>query len=131
MNCSRELTRIEGILKFSYIKFNKWNNTRNRTIRAYNFENKYITEFKNRVDEHFKVLYFLNGTQQWYLMMLNFLSFLFLAVIVIFILMYKETFTAKVIGILITYSIILQADLIEFLSSFSNCENTMTTMERS
>ena len=45
--------------------------------------------------------------------------------------MYKETFTAKVIGILLTYCIVLQADLIEFLSSFSNFENTMTKMERS
>ena len=131
MNCSRELTRIEGILNSPILNLINETIPGTATIRAYNFENKYITEFQKRVDEHFKVLYFLNGTQQWYLMMLNFLSFLFLAVIVIFTLMYKETFTAKVIGILLTYSIVLQADLIEFLSSFSNFENTMTKMERS
>ena len=131
MNCSRELTRIEGILNSPILNLINETIPGTATIRAYNFENKYISQFQKRVDEHFKVLYFLNGTQQWYLMMLNFASFLFLVVIVVFTLMYKETFTAKVIGILLTYCIVLQADLIEFLSSFSNFENTMTKMERS
>jgi ATP-binding cassette subfamily C (CFTR/MRP) protein 1 len=44
---------------------------------------------------------------------------------------HKNKFTPKIIGIILTYSLVLQEDIIEFLSSFSNFENTMTKMERS
>ena len=46
-------------------------------------------------------------------------------------LMHKTKFTPRIIGVILTYSLILQEDMIEFLSSFSNFENTMTKMERS
>ena len=73
----------------------------------------------------------MNGIYQWYLFCLNFLEFIFLCCIIIISLIYKDKFTSKIIGLLLTYSIVLQDDMIEFLSSFSNFENTMTNMERS
>jgi ABC-type multidrug transport system fused ATPase/permease subunit len=45
--------------------------------------------------------------------------------------MHKNKFTPRIIGMILTYSLVLQEDMIEFLSSFSNFENTMTKMERS
>lgn len=56
---------------------------------------------------------------------------LFLTYMVIMTLMHKTKFTPRIIGIILTYSLVLQEDMIEFLSSFSNFENTMTKMERS
>jgi ABC-type multidrug transport system fused ATPase/permease subunit len=50
---------------------------------------------------------------------------------VVMTLMHKTKFTPRIIGVILTYSLILQEDMIEFLSSFSNFENTMTKMERS
>jgi ABC-type multidrug transport system fused ATPase/permease subunit len=50
---------------------------------------------------------------------------------IIITLIHKNKFTPKIIGIILTYSLVLQEDMIEFLSSFSNFENTMTKMERS
>ena len=100
-------------------------------IRAYHLESKFNENFQKKIDEYFKVLFYLNGTYQWYLMMLNFISFLFLVVLIIFTLIEKELYSAKVIGIILSYSIIFQSDIIEFLSAFSNFENTMTKMERS
>ena len=73
----------------------------------------------------------MNGIYQWYLFCLNFLEFLFLCCLISVPLIYKEKFSSKMIGLLLTYSLILQTDMIEFLSSFSNFENTMTNMERS
>ena len=54
-----------------------------------------------------------------------------MVVLIIFTLIEKELYSAKVIGIILSYSIIFQSDIIEFLSAFSNFENTMTKMERS
>jgi hypothetical protein len=38
------------------------------TIRAYSLQNKYIEIFQNKVDEHYKLQYYINGTGQWYLL---------------------------------------------------------------
>ena len=131
INCSIELSRIEGILNSPILNLINETIPGTTIIRAYHLENKFNFSFQERIDEYFKVLFYLNGTYQWYLMMLNFISFLFLVVLLIFSLIHKELYSAKIIGIILSYSIIFQSDIIEFLSSFSNFENTMTKMERS
>ena len=131
INCSRELNRIEGVLNSPILNLVNETIPGTTTIRAYNLQNKYIEIFQNKVDEHYKLLYYINGTGQWYLLCLNLLSMIFLSYMVIMTLMHKNKFTPKIIGIILTYSLVLQEDMIEFLSSFSNFENTMTKMERS
>ena len=130
INCSRELNRIEGVLNSPILNLVNETIPGTATIRAYNLQNKYIELFQEKVDEHYKLLYYINGTGQWYLLCLNLLSMLFLTYMVIMTLMHKNKFTPKIIGIILTYSLILQEDMIEFLSSFSNFENTMTKLER-
>ena len=131
INCSRELNRIEGVLNSPILNLVNETIPGTATIRAYSLQNKYIEIFQNKVDEHYKLQYYINGTGQWYLLCLNLLSIIFLAYIVIMTLTHKNKFTPKIIGIILTYSLVLQEDIIEFLSSFSNFENTMTKMERS
>ena len=130
INCSRELNRIEGVLNSPILNLLNETIPGTTTIRAYNLQNKYIEIFQNKVDEHYKLLYYINGTGQWYLLCLNLLSMLFLTYMVVMTLMHKTKFTPRIIGIILTYSLVLQEDMIEFLSSFSNFENTMTKMER-
>ena len=130
INCSRELNRIEGVLNSPILNLVNETIPGTATIRAYNLQNKYIELFQEKVDEHYKLEYYINGTGQWYLLCLNLLSMLFLTYMVIMTLMHKNKFTPKIIGIILTYSLILQEDMIEFLSSFSNFENTMTKLER-
>ena len=131
INCSRELNRMEGMLNSPILNLVNETIPGTATIRAYNLQNKYIEIFQKKVDEHYKLLYYINGTGQWYLLCLNLLSMLFLTYMVIMTLMHKTKFTPRIIGIILTYSLVLQEDMIEFLSSFSNFENTMTKMERS
>ena len=131
INCSRELNRIEGVLNSPILNLVNETIPGTATIRAYNLQNKYIEIFQDKVDEHYKLLYYINGTGQWYLLCLNALSILFLTYMIVITLMHKNKFTPKIIGIILTYSQVLQEDMIEFLSSFSNFENTMTKMERS
>ena len=130
INCSRELNRIEGVLNSPILNLVNETIPGTATIRAYNLQKKYIELFQEKVDEHYKLEYYINGTGQWYLLILNMLSIIFLTYMVIMTLMHKNKFTPKIIGIILTYSLVLQEDMIEFLSSFSNFENTMTKLER-
>ena len=131
MNCSRELNRLEGISNSPILNLINETISGKITIRAFNYQLLYIKNFQKIIDENYKIRYFMNGIYQWYLFCLNFLEFLFLCCLISVSLIYKEKFSSKVIGLLLTYSLVLQTDMIEFLSSFSNFENTMTNMERS
>ena len=130
INCSRELNRIEGVLNSPILNLVNETIPGTATIRAYNLQKKYLELFQEKVDEHYKLEYYINGTGQWYLLILNMLSILFLTYMVIMTLLHKDKFSPKIIGIILTYSLVLQEDMIEFLSSFSNFENTMTKLER-
>ena len=131
INCSRELHRMEGILNSPILNLVNETIPGISTIRAYNLQQKYIEKFQEKVDEHYKIFFYINGTDQWYLLYLNFFSILFLIYMVLTVLINKDYFTPKIIGIMLTYSVILQEDIIEFLTYFSYFENTMTKMERS
>ena len=131
MNCSRELNRIEGISNSPILNLINETISGKTTIRAFNYQVLYIKNFQKIIDENYKIRYFMNGIYQWYLFCLNILEFIFLCSLISISLIYKDKFTSKIIGLLLTYSLVLQTDMIEFLSSFSNFENTMTNMERS
>ena len=130
MNCSRELNRLEGISNSPIL--NKINETISGkiTIRAFNYQGLYIKNFQKIIDENYKINFYINSIYQWYIFFLNLLEFFFLSCIIGVSLFNKENFDIKTIGLLLTYSIVIQEDLIEFLSSVSNFENTMTNMER-
>ena len=131
MNCSIELNRLEGISNSPILNLINETISGKITIRAFNYQLLYIKNFQKIIDENYKIRFYMNGIYQWYLFCLNFLEFLFLSCLISISLIYKDKFTSKIIGLLLTYSIVLQDDMIEFLSSFSNFENTMTNMERS
>ena len=130
MNCSRELNRLEGISNSPIL--NKINETISGkiTIRAFNYQGLYIKNFQKIIDENYKINFYINSIYQWYILCLNLLEFIFLSCIIFVSLLNKEKFDTKTIGLLLTYSIVIQEDLIEFLSSVSSFENTMTNMER-
>ena len=130
MNCSVELNRLEGISNSPILNLINETISGKTTIRAFNYQLLYIKNFQSIIDENHKIRYFMNGIYQWYLFTLNILEFLFLSVIISVSLLYKDKFTPKIIGLLLTYSLVLQDDMIEFMSSFSSFENTMTNMER-
>ena len=130
MNCSVELNRLEGISNSPILNLINETISGKTTIRAFNYQLLYIKNFQSIIDENHKIRFFMNGIYQWYLFTLNILEFLFLSVIISVSLLYKDKFTPKIIGLLLTYSLVLQDDMIEFMSSFSSFENTMTNMER-
>ena len=130
MNCSRELNRIESILNSPILNLINETIPGKTTIRAFNYQLLYLKNFQKLIDEDYKLNFYLNGCYQWHLFCLNFLAFIFLCFLVIVSLINKEKITVKIIGLLLTYSLIIQEDIIKFFSSFSNFENTMTNMER-
>ena len=130
MNCSRELNRLEGISNSPILIMINEAISGKITIRAFNYQGLYLKNFQKKIDENYLINFYINSIFQWYICCLNLIEFVFLFCLIGISLLYKEKFDTKTIGLLLTYSIVIQEDLIEFLSSFSNFENTMTNMER-
>ena len=128
--CSREMHRIEGIVRSPVINLMNETIPGAITIRAFNYQKKYQSMYHERQDENLKLRLILNGTSQWNDLYLDLLSFSFNAFLIIFTIIFKETFSVNVIGILLTYSIKLDRSLIMGLHIMTRLENSMVDIER-
>lgn len=130
VNCSREISRLEGINRTPVLNLLNETIPGTITIRAYNYQKRYLEMFHERIDEHLKIRFIQNGTAQWFNLMLDLLSISFVSFLVIFTIFFKERFSAKSIGILLTYCISLQMNLIHGLHTTTAFENSMVALER-
>jgi ABC-type multidrug transport system fused ATPase/permease subunit len=128
--CARELTRMESIVRSPLI------NTLNETIpglmsiRAYNLTNEYLNKWFYVSDENLKVKLILRGVSQWFDLALDLLSFIFVVFLVIFTFLFKEKFSPKIIGLLLTYCFSLQRNLTRGLKQTTTLETSMICFER-
>jgi ABC-type multidrug transport system fused ATPase/permease subunit len=76
-NCSRDLVRLEGIVRSPMLNMVNETCLGSTTIRSYKYDKLYSELFYKRVDELFKVRLSIIGTFQWYCLMLDLLSFFF------------------------------------------------------
>ena len=68
INYSSELNRIEGVLNSPIINSVNEIIPGTAKIKANNLLNKYIELFQEKVDEYYKLEYYINDTGQWYLL---------------------------------------------------------------
>ena len=130
VNCSREITRLEGILRSPMMNLLNEAIPGTITIRAFDYQRRYMEMFHDRIDEHLKIMLILNGITQWFDLWLDFVTFIFISFLVIFTIVFKDLFDSKIIGILLTYCISLQTNLVNGLHVLSTFENCMVSMER-
>ena len=130
VNCSREITRLEGILRSPMMNLLNEAIPGTITIRAFDYQKRYMEMFHDRIDEHLKIMLILNGITQWFDLWLDFVTFIFISFLVIFTIVFKDLFDSKIIGILLTYCISLQTNLVNGLHVLSTFENCMVSMER-
>ncbi len=130
MCCSRDLSRLDGIIRSPIINLLSATIPGAITIRAFKYEDKYINKFYERVDNYYKVRLFVSGAQNWFGMSIDILSITFLSFIIIFIVIFKDQFTSQNTGLMLTYYVVLQDTIFAFLSFTTALENAMVSLER-
>ena len=127
---SRELERLEGIARSPIL--NQLSETLNGvvTIRAFEKEKEFLTNYFKKVDNYFKINLFLYGAQTWFGQTLDFVSLLFFIFLITITVVLKGDFDSQSIALLLTYSIMLERSLFKVLVYGSNLENAMVSMER-
>ena len=129
-NCSREMFRLEGIVRSPVLNLLNETIPGTTTIRAFQYQKKYLSMFQDKSDDTLKMRMVINGINQWFDLMLDLLSLTFIIFLIIYTTYYKEYYTAEVIGIMLTYWMNLQRSLIHGLHVMSFFENSMVGIER-
>ena len=127
---SRPLTRIEAISRSPIL------NTLSETlpgfssIKAFKVEINYLTKFYGRINDCFNINICIRGTNMWLQEMFKLLSIIYLIYLVIRTCINKDFSTAQSVGIMFTYSVVLQDNLGWCFANFAFNENNMISMER-
>jgi ABC-type multidrug transport system fused ATPase/permease subunit len=130
MSCSRDLSRLDGIIRTPIINLLSATIPGASTIRAFHYEKIYKNKFYERVDEFYKVRLFVNGAQNWFGMAIDILSITFLGFLITFLIIFKDHFSSQNTGLMLTYYVVLQDNIFAYLSYIAYFENAMVSLER-
>ena len=99
-------------------------------IRTANIEINSKNKFYKKLDSHLGTLIYSNGTRKYYNIRLKFISLFFLISILLYIIYYKEDFTAQAVGLILQYTENFNMKLSKVLSFFINIKSSMISIER-
>ena len=129
-NSSRELQRMESGKRSPVLNLCNEVIPGTSIIRAFGLQQKYLSLFHERVDEHLKLRIITNGCNQWYDMNLDLISFSFVAFLISFTILFKDKFSASAVAIIYTYCDKMKSSLISGLHTLTSFENSMIGYER-
>ena len=129
-NSSRELQRMESGKRSPVLNLCNEVIPGTTTIRAFGFQQKYLSLFHEKVDDHLKLRIITNGCNQWYDMNLDLISFSFVAFLITFTILFKDKFSASAVAIIYTYCDKMKSSLISGLHTLTSFENSMIGYER-
>ncbi len=130
MKTSRQITRLMGVLHSPILNVLNETIPGCITIRAFEYSKVYMKKFHNVIDEELKIKIINFGIQQWFKLILDLLSFSFLLFLLIFTFYFKDKFDSVMIGLILTYSINLQNNLVHGLQNTTQLENSLIGFER-
>jgi ABC-type multidrug transport system fused ATPase/permease subunit len=131
LNASRDLARLDGIIRSPIVNLINQTLPGTITIRAYQFEQFYMKKFCERSDDYFNIRMLRDGVGEWFGLVLDLLSLsLIIFIVVVTSILGDEYFPPQTVGLMLTYALTLQSSVFKLLKAVSNLENRMVTMER-
>ena len=130
LNGQRPLTRLEKITKSPVLNMVSETIPGISTIRAFLKDNIFLNNFYNKLNNCYIVNISSKGTYNWYHQQFNFIGLLYSLYIILMSIIFEENYTAQSVGIMFTYSLLLENELGFTFSMFSEMEMSMISMER-
>ena len=100
------------------------------TIRTAKAENHLTTKLYKRLDDHFGVHLYIEGTGKWYRTCFILISHVFFGIVVSYLIYDKENVTVQAIGLIMNYASMLNEQLIQTMNEYSHLEVSMICLER-
>lgn len=127
---NKNLKQIEGVSRSKIVNAIRENINGIDYIRVFKKIEDYRTRFHKIIDDNLKINTFINGCYCWFNMKMELIVVLFLAVLLIFIIIFQKSFDPQAVAILIIYSSKLQSQIFSVFLNFVHFESDMVSMKR-
>ena len=127
---SRPLTRIEAISRSPIVNTLSETLPGFSTIKAFEVDENYKKKFYEKINDCFNINICIRGSNMWLQEMFKFFSIMYLVYLVLRTCLNEDAQTAQSVGIMFTYSVILQDNLGWCFACFAFTENNMICLER-
>ena len=130
ISAGRDLDRINGISRSPIISLFSETILGITTIRTFKQEIPSKNKFYKRLDDHFGVMLYRYGTDNWLCMSLDLISHIYLTYVLIRAIIGMDKFDAAAVGIMLDYSIEFSEQLLEAFEQGTQVEKSLINLER-
>ena len=130
ITAGRDLNRLNGISRSPAISLFSETILGITTIRTFKQEEPSKRKFYDRLNEHFGVMLYKHGTDNWFCMSLDLISHFYLGFVLLGAIIGIDSFDAKTVGIMLDYSSDFSEELLEVFEQGTHVEKSLISLER-
>ena len=130
ITAGRDLNRLNGISRSPAISLFSETILGITTIRTFKQEAPSKKKFHERLDEHYGVMLYKYGSDNWFCMSLDLISHFYLGFVLIGAILGINNFDAKTVGIMLDYSSDFSEELLEVFEQGTHVEKSLISLER-
>ena len=127
---ARQLTRLEAMSHSPILNIISESIPGITTIRAFNKINKYLEKFHIKVNNSIKINHLTKGAFSWYQEQFDIFGSFYIIYLVTITIIKEKEFSPQSIGIMFTYSVLMQLSLSYAFEMATQVEQNMISMER-
>ena len=127
---ARQLTRLEAMSHSPILNIISESIPGITTIRAFNKINKYLEKFHVKVNNSIKINHLTKGAFNWYQEQFDIFGSFYIIYLVTITIIKEKEFSPQSIGIMFTYSVLMQLSLSYAFEMATQVEQNMISMER-
>ena len=130
ISAGRDLDRLDGTSRSPIVSLFSETILGITTIRTFKQEAPSKDKFYKRLDDHYGVMLYRHGTDNWLCNTLDLISHIFLTYVLIRIIISMDSFGAATVGIMLDYSIEFSEELLEAFEQATQVEKSLISLER-
>ena len=130
ISAGRDLDRLDGTSRSPIVSLFSETILGITTIRTFKQEIPSKNKFYKRLDDHFGVMLYRHGTDNWLCMSLDLISHIYLTFVLIRAIIGMDKFSAATVGIMLDYAIEFSEELLEAFEQASQVEKSLISLER-
>ena len=130
ISAGRDLNRLDGTSRSPIISLFSETILGITTIRTFKKECPSKQKFYKKLNDHYGVMLYRYGTDNWFCMTLDIISHLYLTYVLIRTILDIDNFDAAAIGIMLDYSIEVSEELLEAFEQATQVEKSLVSLER-
>jgi len=130
LKINRQLHRIEEISRSNVLNIISEAISGGRVIRVFDKIDFFKKKFYSKLDDNYIINIFINGTKNWFELIIDCLSTVLLIFFIVFAIISQDKFTPQSFGLILNYTLFMQYILIDFFKELTLFLNNTITMER-